>query len=401
MCDITLRITADTTGYAKVGWSVAGYDDPIDVAYQVDRSNLVTASGEVRKCLRRLVRLPKIKKDDGFQIPVAYPETLSDLVQRGGELFDSLFDINDNQSREIKEIVGSLGHNAGADGSDRQFSMSIIVDAGAPHVPWNFVCSPDAGPPQRPAFSISDFEFFWLSRFKVTVRYPGGRLQLPVDRQKSHECVQAVHETLLERSREEIRRIDASADTKISTLLSSGFCDSKWSRIREHFKVIGEDVDSIIYVFGHSNGSALLLDDSPARDSELPVSSFESTFRKRNDTRSASVCIFNGCRSAAPDDDAGDEEGIPEDRWPSGFRKATRNPGFYGFIGAETEVLNVWACLYGSQLLSLMSIDGLSLDEAFEALKRDKTTFPTNLAYTCCAQRNFRVPKRASAPTLN
>ena len=127
-------------------------------------------------------------------------------------------------------------------------------------------------------------------------------------------------------------------------------------------------------------------------NSELPVSSFQDTFRKRPDTRSASICILNGCRTLAPDEGASDsDEALREDRWPSGFRRATRLPGFYGFIGTETEVLNVWACLYGSQLLSLLSVDGLSLDEAFELLKHDKTTFPTNLVYTCCAQRDFRV----------
>ena len=59
MFDITLKLTADNTGRVKLGWTINGFEDGVETGYFVERSNLVTASNEVRKCLRNYVRTPR------------------------------------------------------------------------------------------------------------------------------------------------------------------------------------------------------------------------------------------------------------------------------------------------------------------------------------------------------
>ena len=263
MFDITLKLTADNTGRVKLGWTINGFEDGVETGYFVERSNLVTASNEVRKCLRRLVQLPISNRETNSINYNTYSDVMRELLRRGGDLYDSLFDINDPESIEIQDILSDIVRKSQGD-NGRQPRLYIIIDAGTPHVPWNFVCAPDTCLPEPINYSLSDFAEFWLSQYKITLRYPGGRLKLPDHRQQQHECIHAIHETLFERSREEIRRFDVKADEKISMLLSSGFRDSRWTNIKEYFKCISESSDSTIYVFGHSDGKRLVLDDRSA-----------------------------------------------------------------------------------------------------------------------------------------
>ena len=98
-------------------------------------------------------------------------------------------------------------------------------------------------------------------------------------------------------------------------------------------------------------------------------------------------------------------ERLPHCRTKSRARSAhlgklpQRNPptGYYGFIGTETVISNIFACRYGTQFLWRLFKEGKSVGEAFDELLSDDTLFPYNTLYTCFADRKFQF---VSAPTV-
>ena len=105
-----------------------------------------------------------------------------------------------------------------------------------------------------------------------------------------------------------------------------------WDSFEVDWDVVKDDYDSVLYVYGHSDGQRIQLSDV-ANDPkyELLASSLKK-FRKRA-RGSASIFMLNGCRTAAPSP-ASAEEPIS-----ANFLKETRQPGYYGFIGTEAQYL--------------------------------------------------------------
>jgi hypothetical protein len=75
--------------------------------------------------------------------------------------------------------------------------------------------------------------------------------------------------------------------------------------------------------------------------------------------------------------------------------KATRGPGFYGFVGTEAQIPSDRACLFGAHLLDRLRNAGETLGQAFDGLRREPSLFPLSLLFTCFANREFRLPPDA------
>jgi hypothetical protein len=226
--------------------------------------------------------------------------------------------------------------------------------------------------------------------FRLTVRVQGGSSRLPKPGRERRRALYALHEELFALARRELKRRNAELDQKLDQLLETdSVSGTTWTECQRHWRSIAEDYDSVLYMFGHSDGERIMLADGSDRaDAVLPASGFSSSFRKRGDTRSASICILNGCRTAAPGTNR---------PWPASFLSATRKPGFFGFIGTEIEIPNTVASRYGVALLWRLFREGEALGDAFDALRREPDLFPVNLLYTCFANRNFRLPIIAPA----
>jgi hypothetical protein len=133
------------------------------------------------------------------------------------------------------------------------------------------------------------------------------------------------------------------------------------------------DKDSVIYVFWSFRWKSIFLNN--ANDSTSKLTRTVLRALKLADTESKTICFINGCRSGA---------GL----LGSGFLAVTSSQGFYGFIGSEAELSNVFAARYGAAFMSCLCSGG-SVQEAFSLLRTD--FFPLSLFYTCYAQPEFRL----------
>jgi hypothetical protein len=211
---------------------------------------------------------------------------------------------------------------------------------------------------------------------------------LPNARLPHHDCICCVHEDLFARAHQELRRKNKQAAEILDQLLSESFVKSDWEEIKKDWDHVKDNSDSVIYVFGHSNGELIALKDNcdDSIHGILPVSQFSENFRKAERTTSASIVVLNGCRTSAP---------TSADPWPPSFLKATRGPGFYGFVGTEAQVPNDRACLFGAHLLKRLRSGTETLGQAFDELRSDPDLFPLSLVFTCFANREFRLPANA------
>lgn len=370
--DSRLKLVWTATG-PEVSWPAQ--------PYEISRGSLQQASEMVRGVLRQLAMIPDPSPEDQYQT------ILRELFARSGALCDNLFSAADGGqpiADDARELLRTARSEVAADSAPP--SLEIILCDETVHVPWGFVLDQEASDlPAKFKQSVEDLASFWLVCFKLGVRFQGGRSRLPKPGCSGCRSLYALHEDLFTRARAALRKYHAELDHRLDELLGGDtLTATTWTDCQRHWKQIAEEYDSIVYMFGHSDGERIILaDGSETVDAVLPASSFSTSFRKRSDTRSASVCILNGCRTAAPS---------ASQPWPASFLSSTRRPGFFGFVGTETEVPNDFASRYGVKLLWRLCREGQSLGDAFDALRREADLFPLNLLYTCFANRNFRLP---------
>jgi hypothetical protein len=370
----TLEVETVPGANVKVVWTAYSKDDSFQAQpYFLSPGLFLQAGEEVRKILHRLAM------QDNYRDERDYWSLVDALRDRSVALFRNLFQANGSQVTD--EIVDLL--RLAATGSSKAILNIIICDESI-HIPWGFVCDPGVSQPiPGPSPSIADFTGFWLSSFKLITRYQGGHL-LSSERKPGWRTLFALHQDEFEKARKLLRTRNDEIDQQLDTLLTiDAKSVSTWTECGRYWSTIAEDYDSILYMFGHSNGEYILLADRDTVDYVLPASSFSTKFPKERRTRSASICILNGCRTAAP---------MRTSPWPATFLKATREPGFFGFVGTEVEVPNDFASLYGVKLLWRLIRGGQVLGEAFDELRQDRELFPRSLVYSCYADRNFKLP---------
>jgi hypothetical protein len=383
MSSYILHIFEDDNNFNLI-WS--GYDKDgtwIPGSYSVDAGPLQQAALAVREQLRILAFL----KDQGTMDKFAMQ--LRNLAIRGQELFLQLMPAQD--SHVASEIQQRLEHVTSTSSVERP---NLIVNLGTERlfVPWGFVFSREIdNVPELPSLSLQDLKGFWLSEFNISVVYGGTRAMPPA--RKSQYCrLLALHENMFvgaknSLTKESLERLDMILDGDPTPAMDWDSFEVSWNQVRD-------DHDSVLYLFGHSDGKRIQLRDE-AKDLgddpkyDLLVSSLKRFRKKARD--SASIFILNGCRTAAP------ERGPTEEPISANFLKETRQPGYYGFIGTEAQVSNTFACRYGTEFLWRLCKQGKSVGETYDELLNLQDLFPQNLLYTCYADRDFRFAAASKA----
>jgi hypothetical protein len=242
------------------------------------------------------------------------------------------------------------------------------------HVPWSFIYSGDSDALAAPIGTLADFANFWTNIFDINVSFSRTRLfrSSSRDADKQFFLLHALHDKLFP---EAMSNLPDDERKLIDDLIGYPLGNSTdWSACRKKWRS-GGDKDSVIYVFGHSDGKSIFLNNANDCTSKLDANGFSASFKKPADTVSKTICFINGCRSGA---------GL----LGSGFLAVTSSQGFYGFIGSEAELSNVFAARYGAAFMSCLCRGG-SVQEAFSLLRTD--FFPLSLFYTCYAQPEFRL----------
>jgi hypothetical protein len=290
------------------------------------------------------------------------------LAEAGAVLADQVFSPVDNDpgtAAQVKRIITE---------ATEPIELTVSTD-GSVHIPWAFLYRKDPyeldtqGQPD--ATTIKDFSDFWLGIFKIYVRYSVTDLiRCSRSKRDTFRFLYALNKDLFNSA---LRVLPQDEQTTCSRLLSEEVGEvTTWAGCREKWRSI-EGKNSIIYVFGHSDGDDIVLEG----DTRITTAQFNFLFKK-HEGASDTVCVLNGCRTGVgPLFDS--------------FIKVTSGPGFHGFIGTEAEVANNFAASYGIELMKQICENGRSVGEAFESLQQEK--FPTSLFYTCYANPEFRVPR--------
>lgn len=383
MVSFVLRIAKNEEQF-KVTWTITDGDEPpvTPAAYSVDPGLLRQAAGNVRQQLQVIADARQ-----AFEKP-AFAKLLKQLAQSGRILFKQLM----NPAPDEQEVRQRFQEVA-KDSNQIRHDFRIILETAELFVPWGFVFSgelSDVPNENELNMSLADMKGFWLSHFNISVTHNGDR-PFPRQRKASVRKLFALHEDMFgaakaslreakdEESLECLKRLEELLDGEDMTPVSD------WDKFREAWEEVGSEHDSVLYLFGHSDGQRIELRERKKDEGIDPAFDLSAAdlidFRKDQPGESAAIFLFNGCRTAAPD-----SEDVPIS---ANFLKASRERGYFGFIGTETEVTNVFACRYGTEFLWRLYQEGKTVGAAFDELLQSGKLFPQNLLYACYADRRF------------
>jgi hypothetical protein len=353
---------------------MAGQDDNIKLSwggsfaktYCVSQKSVSEAAQAVRAVLRQIA-------DDYISRDASYARYLPKLTEAGEDLRFALFNpIGGANVDNIVDYLKSLEHGT---------ALTISSDSSV-QVPWNFVCWDDKEKKAPARNDISDFDPFWVSRFKIRIRFHQTEAPPRPIRRSGFKTLFALHQKRF-RDATSVLSQDASLVAKIERLLEHRLGPTAdWEDCLEKWETI-LDEDSVLYIFAHSDGDSLLLEEPEEFDRadsdryEMTPTRFQRRFTKgHRSSASNTLCFINGCRTAGGE-------------YSDGFLSVTSGPGFHGFIGSEAEISNDWATRYAIEFLYALVEDGKSVDEAYEHTRT--LCFPMSLWYSCYAQPGFRV----------
>jgi hypothetical protein len=364
--DLTLIVAAQDTNKLKLAWSGDNWrPDP----YLVGRNLVESAAEGVRSILCELT--------DHYMRASApdYRPLLPRLAEAGATLSDVLFSPqggDGDAAEQAKDAIAAM--------EPRQ-RMTIYSDASV-HVPWNFVYRGDPDGPRDASGTIADFRDYWSSLFSVNTRF--NRTELLADKPRARanfRVLYILHKDQLNKAKQNLKTdetecLDKLLQYEVGEAVDWETSFRKWSQIEQN--------DSIVYVFGHSDGHRIALDDGNDPKYQLDAARILHRFKKKSKSPSATIWFVNGCRSAAGNMD-------------NGFLTVTSSPGCHGFIGAEAEVPNDFATRYGIAFMQHLCEDGWCVQETYDCLREQ--LFPLSLLYSSFAHPRFRIeaqPTRAA-----
>jgi hypothetical protein len=358
---LILKVSGQRSGHIKLAWTDDQWDPP---AYSVSKELVSRAAANVRAVLNRI-------SEEYLTSPNPdYSQCLSDLIEAGAELSAELFDPvgGDRQTAaQAQDFISDLVF--AAKGRPR---LTIHSDASV-HVPWGFVFAADPETVPERTGTLSDFSGFWLDRFSICTRFnPYNLMQNGARPRDNFRILMALHRSLHESAQQQLapeRReyFENIKNYEVGAVADWGLCRRKWKAIQKQ--------DSILYFYGHSDGSMIELDPGVDPKFRMEALKFHNAFRK-HDACSASIFFLNGCLTAM-----GQEH--------NGFLRVTAMPGFYGFIGTEAKVPSKFASEYGTDFMHNLCVLGRSVQETYEELRIPH--FPLSLLYSCFAHPDFRV----------
>jgi hypothetical protein len=260
--------------------------------------------------------------------------------------------------------------------------VTILVNADPiVHVPWGLVH--EFGTDHQ---EVDPYMGFWALRYQIAALY-NGMTPRQLRTARSAEKVkllsalnQAVFESAQRKLDPDVRDFILSfLDRPVGRAFTKKGCSERWAQVGDN--------DCIIQFFGHANGSELRFSDTDL----LNASGFRDIFRRESSvvrprTEPAYILTFlNGCASGSGED-------------ADSFLVATADPGFCGFIGAEAEIPDIFAMMFGYELLHLLMNEGASVREAMSRLLKKHR--PMALLYGCYAHPDFTISPKTPGPSM-
>jgi hypothetical protein len=403
-----LRISKQDVGNYKFTWTTFEENDTTSLSYLVSEGSLKDAAHAVRLQLR-VIAFQRGKPGKAEFKPI-----LKRLAQRGKDLFLQLMGPA-GEAAELRQRFEQLAQASNKawltyeaskkESADREAlnktrqDFTVVLEVDDLFVPWGLVFAGRLKDlPAEPKVSPADMDGFWLSHFKISIVYSRTK-KLPAQRKTSARKLFALHNAMFTEAKELLKTDDRECLERLEKLIDENMKPaSDWDEFKASWEIVGTDHDSVLYLFGHSNGQRIELKDKTSGDvAEVDDPTYDLTasgligLRKEQPGDSAAIFLFNGCQTVSPSPES------PEVPISANFLRETCGSGYWGFIGTETQVSNVFACQYGTEFLWRLYNEGRSVGQAFDELLQSDKLFPQSVLYSCYADRRFRLA--ASAET--
>ena len=348
---VVVRVEAHPTPqFKKVRWMRAAGQG--FAAYAIDVGRLGKLAEEVRKRLVPLVAAAKQQRlgESG--------ELLRALAEAGRRLYHAFFSDAENNSTNAHAIRNWLRER-------EHCRISFFVDARV-HLPWGLLYDGEvpASPVSPANTTLTDYPHFWCMKYQLGVMY--GEMQpesdgaeIPGER---FAVIPTLSRTVLERAAEYLAPEDKERLQRYllsrEPVYSKSELKSRWPNVNSQ--------DGVLFFLGHANATQLAL----AEGDYLSVEDMRELERLNEEDRKTACLVFvNGCCTATGHADGG-------------FLEATGMQGFYGFIGTEANVPDVFALRFGLDFLHRLLCGGEPVYSIMNNLRRQH--WPLSLLYSMC-----------------
>jgi hypothetical protein len=322
--------------------------------YSVLRADLERLGKSMRDRLERLVHT--VRDNGGDQCG----KQLKDLATDGRYFYQYLFDSDDrkDEALRIRDWLESEGN---------RYRIHIDVEASI-HLPWGLIygSDPDALRGDAGESGIDKYGDFWCLKHHVSMLYSRPLLErAEIEADKFH-VLPIINRSVLEEVRKHLGDIEAEAWNAIlegrNPVYDKSDAFSRWKSMN--------DKHGMLYFLCHGDGKQLSLaaplDES--RDRIISIDEFRWNFERKAARNGTGTFVFlNACATAK-----GEVTG--------GFFEALGRDGFFGYIGTEATVPNVFAQRFGLMFLNEFLYSNRQLFEVMSQLRRQ--FWPLSLLYS-------------------
>ncbi|MCP4345351.1 MAG: hypothetical protein GY795_07475 [Desulfobacterales bacterium] len=320
--------------------------------YNVNRRLIENKAREVREKLYQVVEEAR----EGIN---RVGESLRKLAHIGNDLYEALFlakDLNLDEPEEVKKWLADL---------PKPLRIHIILESEV-YIPWGLIYEGETiftyG--SQDDFNIEGYEDFWCLKYSVSSIYsrirPTAHVSIPAEHIKIlplfyKEIYDDVVSTLDHSEKNAMKHIFSNFSTSEEPLFTS----------REFFTHLNKSAaqNTLIYICSHADGISIALNDADY----ITIDDLDLKLKgKKHDRKTAKFIFLNGCSTAVGQDGGG-------------FLEATSNNSFYGFIGTEAKIPDVFAIRFGLDFMLSFLYSGKPVFEIMDNLRRRH--WPLSLIY--------------------
>jgi hypothetical protein len=296
---------------------------------------------------------------------------LFNLAEEGQKLRFDIFDTTTRTAQEIVELQEWIADRIAAG----DIELAVTVDPSL-SIPWGFVFdgNPSAllGQAQSTA---AEYDQFWILKLKLSMVFSeAGRPSKTARPRSSYKLLSIVNSEVFADIRVAAPKNYEDLNEIINLSVGPAFN-------LEHCKTLVAQAaknDTLIHFFGHCTGGKLDLGADKIDTTKFKMLINDLLDKSDNRPRPYNLIFLNACDTLAGELDAS-------------FRSAAAKPGLCGIIATEASVPRLFAAEFGVRFLKSMLIDGNSLGDTMEALRRDPALWPLNLLYSCYASTDYRI----------
>ena len=348
---VLIRVIA-IDGALKVTWFHRG--QPF-APYFVNRTALEHWAKKIRKQLDELVAAA-LAQDDARSVGA-----MRTLAKLGRSFRRAFFKGRKGEAENIKKILNWL-----ASRKDRP-TVRISLDSML-HLPWGLMY--DGNEPREDADACEQcgpehFEGFWCLRYQVAVMYQQiDPAALSLWDESSASLLAVVNSTAYGQALGAVTRRDPDVAKAIRAVMNAnGRPITKKAILFRRWRNWTKEA-VVLYFYCHSTGTALAL----SANETINVQEWVDQLGPRDESEGPlCLTVLNGCFTATGGVDGG-------------FLEVTGGDNFCGFVGTESEVPNLFALRFGSELVRRLLATEACVGEIMADMRR--AHWPLSILYS-------------------